>query len=353
MKRRIIVLLLPLFLFGCSKQGPEAERHADIIQQPPVLPFPVTMVEPSEDKEFDAIRVQVLGLFRAGKYDDLERLAIKYRSSGECWADGGWKLGVIYGSIAFVDGSETDWKIQQKEIQIWMDARPLSLTARITMARFLRNYAWKAGEYADKVPAEDWRLFCERLHQAYKVLNDAKNLEQNDPVYWATTLEIAMGLQAPKATYDALFKQAIICQPHFEPFYEARAVSLLPRWHGKKGEWEKDLAHNADSIGGDNGDMLYAQVVWGMHANVSTDSGNIFEDDPELSWKRVDRGFAVILKRFPDSLSAKNERAHLAALAGDKDAARKYFTATQGNVDPGDWHAKGEFIESANWAFAP
>ncbi len=355
MKRRIIVLLLPLFLFGCSKQGSEAVKHVDIQPSPPppVLPFPVTVVENPEYTETDAFKAQVLALFRAMKYDDLEKLATKYRSSGECFSDGEWKLADFYDGIAFVVGRETDWKIQQQEIQVWINARPHSLTARIAMASFLKNYAWNArgGDFADKVTQENWRLFSERLHQAYNVLSDAKNLEHDDPVYWSIVLGIALGLEMPRPTYDALFKRAIFCQPLYEPFYKARANFLLPRWYGTNGEWEKDLAHSADSIGGDNGDMLYAQVVWDMHC--STYFPNIFEANPELSWARVDRGFAVILKRFPDSLSAKNEGAHLAALANDKDAARKYFTATQGNVDSRDWDAKGDFIEQATWAFGP
>jgi hypothetical protein len=67
----------------------------------------------------------------------------------------------------------------------------------------------------------------------------------------------------------------------------------------------------------------------------------------------VDQGFTVIEKSFPNSLAAKNERAHLAALYGDKEKARKYFIQTQGAVDLSDWQAKGEFVDFANWVFAP
>ena len=48
----------------------------------------------------------------------------------------------------------------------------------------------------------------------------------------------------------------------------------------------------------------------------------------------------MILQKYPDSLEAKTERALLAALAGDKPKARRYFLETKGNVDLGQWPSK-------------
>jgi hypothetical protein len=74
-------------------------------------------------------------------------------------------------------------------------------------------------------------------------------------------------------------------------------------------------------------------------------------DWKRISWERVDRGFAVILKQFPDSLAAKSERAYLAALAGDKAKARKYLGETKGEMDLSVWNDKDMFVGCANWAF--
>jgi hypothetical protein len=153
-----------------------------------------------------------------------------------------------------------------------------------------------------------------------------------------------------KEQYNKTFNEAINEYPDYSYYYCIRAVFLLPRWYGEDGEWEKDLTQAADRIGGEAGDELYAKVVWGVSQYGSL--GNIFKENKLLLWERVDRGFAVILKKYPDSLGAKNQRALLAAMAGDKDKARKYFMDTQGRADLTQWSDKGEFMDCVNWAFA-
>ena len=78
---------------------------------------------------------------------------------------------------------------------------------------------------------------------------------------------------------------------------------------------------------------------------------NIFEEN-QLSWLRVDRGFAVIEKKYPDSLAAKNERAHLAVLAVDKARARKYLGETGGRIDLSSWRSFDYCIRTFMWAYA-
>lgn len=346
----LICLLLPLFLLGCSNKSSESERR-DNIQPSPTLPFQITIVETPETEEINDTSNRVANLLAAKDYDKLDELATEYRASKEGYADGTWKLGSIYAGTQLPDNADdAAWESRQREIQNWIGAKPESVTARIALARFLRDYAWKArgSGYANTVTDESWRLFGERLNQAAEVLKDARNLKETCPVYWSTLMGVGLGLQISKAQFNSIFNQATETEPSYEYYYRTRAVFLLPRWNGDEGEWEKDLAQSADRIGGEEGDLVYAQVVWSIHQY--GEHIDVFEGN-KISWDRVDRGFAVILKRFPDSLAAKNERAHLAALAGDKEKARKYFEQTEGKVDLSVWYAKGEYIDAANWAY--
>ncbi len=358
MKLRIICLLLTVFLLSCSKKPSEAGNQAAIQpssalpSQSPTLPFQITVVETPETKEQGEIKNQAITFLKKQDYDKLEALAGKYRASKESYADGTWKLMFVYDAVASADlPSDSAWEIRQNEIQNWIQAKPESMTARTAMARFLRNYAWKArgSDWANTVSDVSWKLFGDRLNRAWDILVEARNLKEQCPNYWSTMLGVALGLQIDKTQFNNIFSQAIAAEPDYEYYYNTRAVYLLPRWYGEEGEWEKDLAQSADRIGGEKGDMLYAQVVWDINHYGSPD--NIFEENKLISWDRVDKGFEVIEKNFPDSLAAKNERAHLAALAGDKKKARKYFVQTEGKVDLSDWHAKGEFVDAANWAF--
>jgi hypothetical protein len=316
------------------------------------VPFQITVVETPEVKEQGEITNQSIAFLKNKDFDRLDELAAKYRSSKECYADGTWKLMIFYDAVASGNlSSKSDWEGREKEIQEWITAKPESPTARIAMARFLRDFAWEARGcgWASTVSDTGWKSFSDRLNQGWDVLNEAKNLKEQCPVYWSTKLGIALGLQLDKAQFNTIFNQAIEAEPDFQYYYRTRAVYLLPRWYGEEGEWEKDLAQSADRIGSEKGDLVYARVVWSTHHY--GEFIDVFEKNT-ISWDRVDRGFEVILKQFPDSLAAKNERAHLAGLAGDREKARKYFIQTEGKVDLSAWHAKGEYTEAANWAFA-
>ena len=353
MKIRIVYFFLPLFLFGCSKQNQVAEQRPNV-QPSSALPFQITVVGSAESQDQDEIKQQAMSFLDAKNYGDLEKLIAQLRSSKESYPDGSWKLGYLYSGFESPgdDAEDAAWQYRQKKIQDWINAKPESIAARITMARFYRDYAWKArgSGYANTVSDKQWQLFGERLNQAGQILNDAKTLNEKCPVYWSTLMQVGLGLQISKEQYNNAFNQAVEAYPDYAYYYANRATFLLPRWNGEEGEWEKDLTQSADKLGVEQGDILYAQVVWNVH--LYGEHIDVFKEN-RISWDRVDRGFAGIRKKFPDSLAAKNERAHLAALAGDKTKAREYFTQTEGKVDLDQWNDKGEFFDAAKWAFEP
>jgi len=130
----------------------------------------------------------------------------------------------------------------------------------------------------------------------------------------------ALGLQTEKSGFNAIFDEAIHFAPRYQAYFFRRAYYLLPRWYGDDGEWESDLARSADRIGGRDGDAVYARVVWCIQNCIGTT--NFFTEN-NLSWARIDRGFDVIEKEFPNSFAAKSEHAFLAVLAatGQKPAS--------------------------------
>jgi hypothetical protein len=285
-KNTLIIFLLPLLLMGCSKKESE---EANILPSTR-LPFQITVVETPEAQEQQSISNLAAGYLETKNYDKLEALAAQYRSSKEEYADGNWKLQFIYNAFELPDeATESDCQERQKKIEEWVDARPNSLTARIVMARFFRDYAWNArgSDYANTVSDKAWQLFSGRLNKAVEVLNEAENLNEKCPFYWSTMMGVGLGLQTNKEKYNDIFKQAIEVEPDFEAYYDNRAIFLLPRWYGADGEWENDLAQSADRIGGEDGDMLYARVVWSIHDYGS--SQNVFRENPQISWDRVDR----------------------------------------------------------------
>jgi len=317
----------------------------------PTLPFQIVAAESPETHEQNAIQSEVVTLLQSTNFDELDRVAEKLRISKECWATGSLKLGSFYsGLVPSDENPDAVWDERIGSLDNWIAAKPKSITARVALAYVLTEYAWKArgGDWADKVSDDGWRLFFARLNDANEVLTHAKQLPEKCPVYWSAQMQVALGLQTPRPAFDVIFNEATNYDSHYKMYFYRRALYLLPRWYGTEGEWESDLATSADRIGGEEGDELYAQVIWCVHETAA--SKNIFEEN-HLSWPRVNRGFDLIEKRFPDSLSATSEHARLAVLAGDRIAAQKCFARLGGKLDLTIWKSEARFLRFARWAY--
>jgi hypothetical protein len=351
MKGQIICYLILCSAFGYSKQ-----------QQAPssILPFTVTTVLTPETKELVHIRSQVSTFLKGKDYDKLDELAAKLRSSKDHYPDGFWKLNEVYYALAvsnniyglemFNNIPDTSFENRLAELQDWVKAKPESITARVALANVQVDYAWDArgGDHADKVKDEGWHLFGERLNEAAKTLLEITNMNDKCPTYWTLMISVGLGKQLPKEQLEDIFNQAIASEPDFVGYYVSRANFLLPRWYGSKGEWENELAKSADKMGGDDGDALYAQVVWSLNRHTYFD--NIFKEN-NLSWPRVKKGFEVLERRYPNSLAVKNEGAYLAVFARDAQGAREFFDETKGQMDKTIWKSQGEFRSYATYAY--
>jgi Domain of unknown function (DUF4034) len=352
-----IVGVIGFMIFGLAYMRSKAGVHETSSNQfnapSAALPFQITTVWPDdESKEMFGRNRLANNLIEATNYDKLDELAGTFRSSKECYANGAWKLNDIYAGLVPSDkASDDEWQNRIAALQDWADAKPDSITARVSLANVLVNFAWKArgSGWANTVSDEGWQSFGNRLHQAMKVLNAAENIKAQCPYSWTVRMRAALGLQMDKDQFNDIFQQAINHDSDYEPSYLQRAVYLMPRWYGGDGELEADLERSANQMGGDDGDMLYAQVVWGLHARAS--SPNVIEENHFL-WPRIDKGFAVIEKRFSNSLAAKSERACLAAYAGDVGKTREYLAQTQGKADLVVWRTQDEYLRIANWAYS-
>ncbi len=333
-----------------SQQKPQEQLERVKIRQSLPLPFTPEVIETTEEQEQAEIRKSAMSLVGTKDFDALDALARKHRDSKEQSSDGVWKLNAVYEGLRIDkhESSETQWKEHLAVLRGWVKAKPDSATARIALAESLISYAWRArgGGYASTVSKEGWKLFGERLRQATDVLGDARSLKEQCPRWWSMMQQAALGLGADRTAYDRIFNEAIARDPNYQAYYVRKVNYLLPRWHGKPGEWEAFLAKAADNVGGEDGDVLYARVVWFSESTFD----NIFQEC-RVSWARVNKGFEAMLKRSPDSLGTKSKAAYLAGLASDRVSAKKYFEMMAGKVDLSVWNTKEKFIEHAQYAY--
>jgi hypothetical protein len=297
-KCTVLLSLLPFLLFGCSRREPASKEEISTASSSQAF----TIVESQDTHARGQIKAQANELFTNRAFSDLDALAAKYRVSKEAYADGSWKLVYIYEGLDPGDDAADDaWKSRIAGADEWSRKRPDSITARVAKARLLIGYAWsiRGGGTSDTVTEKQWNQFADLLQQAGQVLQKAKPLSERCPLYWSTWQRVALGLEMKIADYDSLFQQAIKEFPDYVFYYNSRATFLLPRWFGEPGDWEKDLTSSADLVGGEAGDILYAQVVCHIH---NYGGGiDVFEGN-RISWQRVEKGLEGLLKKFPDSV---------------------------------------------------
>ena len=207
----------------------------------------------------------------------------------------------------------------------WVALRPQSITARIALAESYIEWAQDARGtgFADTVSESGWKLYKQRLAKAKQILDKATALPVKDPEWYVTMQKIALGTFGPEANRD-LFARAVKFEPGYYYYYQRYAQSILPKWSGEEGETEKFAQESADQIGGDAGDAIYFRIA-----------SNLLicncQDQPKLSWARIQRGFAATEKLYGPSQLMWNYFAHLAVNFGDQEIAEKMFAKMETN----------------------
>jgi uncharacterized protein (TIGR02996 family) len=330
---------------GCGKQlGSTGKIYdAEVVAEAAKL----TAVKDPVQEEIYAFRLKTRLAYNTRRFNDLEAQASEIRSGKQKFGNGSWKISEFYDSLACrSDEPEGMWQLHDRIHKDWIVAKPNSITARVAYADFLTEYAWHArgSGFADTVTAEGSRLMMERLSEARKITDQARELPEKDPVLWRVVLRIALGQGWPKADYDALVDEATAFEPKFWNYDTSRAYSLLPRWHGKEGDWEA-YAEEASKRPSGLGPEIYARIVIhlrGYHENIFRET--------KVSWPKTREGLDQMIKTCPASLDILNNAAMLATMAEDRDFAKACF-ARMGDVYlPNIWEGPEQMIHCRQWS---
>ena len=305
----------------------------------------LVLVHTDESKYRNAIYAESRRQLMQGEFDALEKSAEGFRKSKASYFHGSWALTSFYLGAADIDYETPDSECLAflQKIKAWAAAKPYSVTARIALAHALVDYAWKARGtgWSDSVSKSGTALMSERLAEARKVLDEAKQLPTKCPAWWDVAQRVALGQSWDKERYMTLFKEATTFEPSYIDFYENAVLYLQPRWYGEEGESERFMEEQANRRMGIEGDVFYARLVWLLDWHQL--DANLFEAHPQLVWRRTVAGFNELLRRYPDSLSAKSEFARLCFAARDKERARLLFQQIGSNMDMRIW---GDHIDT-------
>ncbi len=304
-------------------------------------------VSDPDDEDIYAFSAEQREIFTQSRFDALEATAAKLRASKEVFGNGLWKITVFYEAFDCSDEEpEGVWKQHEKIHKKWMEAKPDSAVARVAYAGFLANYAWYArgSGYADSVTPEGWRLFHERLDEAREILIAAHALpdKDKDPMFYQTAMVVALGKGWQRGGYDDLMTEALAFEPKFWSYDSARAYALLPRWYGRKGDWEDYAAgrpREANGLGSNLcPDRVRSAEVLREHFQVNA------------SWPPDAGGLQALLKKYPHSLNFLSKPTILAKQAGDRTTAKDAFEKLGDSYLDSAWKNRAEFVRDRHWA---
>jgi hypothetical protein len=289
-----------------------------------------------------AFRITVRNLFNEESFDQLDEIAGNVRAQKSRFTGGAWKLHDLYfalqepGSLTATDAT---WNAHFQRLQRWIARNPASITPRVALAAAYLRFAWKArgNGSADKVTAEAWKLFGERVNKAQDVLAQSKSLSTKDPEWYRTMQTVALAQGWDHKQAEQLLAEANSLEPAYYYFDEAYANYLLPKWYGKPGESEEFAQTIAERIGGAEGDSIYFKVALSLNCCKARAQA------PGISWDRVKQGFASLERLYGSTNYERNALAFMAVRQGDREFAQQLFARIGDNWNEQVWRSKDKF----------
>jgi len=291
-------------------------------------------------------------ILKEEKFVELDCLADRARSGKERLPGGLWKIHLLYLGLRQpvpypLHATQEDWTQLFQRLHRWTKERPESITARVTLALAYLDYASDArgSGYADTVSKSGWKLFEERAAEARKILEDARKLPSKCPEWYVAMQMVSVDQTWSVTQARALFEEANKFEPEYYTYARELAYYLLPKWSGNAGDTEKFVQVTADRIGGDKGDILYFQVAAADYVICGCDN------NPQLSWDRIKRGFEASEKVYGVSMANLNRIAYLATYFGERDPiyANKIMTRIGDQWDAETWGRHEDFEKVKNW----
>jgi hypothetical protein len=281
-------------------------------------------------------------------YAALEKLATELMKTEARFVCGLWKITPFMTGLSDPESKDDeDWSKHQKALEQWAKAFPDSATQRIAWASYLISYGWKArgGGYADTVTQEGWQLFREHFNQARAVLDELPRAEWS-PFAYMRRITIGMGLGEGTEEIVPIFDEGVERWPEYYDLYFAEAFRLMPRWHGKAGEWLEWLSRKTTPEN-EVTDEIYARVTW--EQVIFYWKEGVFKAT-QVDWTRVKRGFAVMGKKYPDSWWNLSAFARLAYMADDRSTAVEIIKDLDGHEVTSVWGGRTFYEEFKRWA---
>ncbi len=357
---RIIILVFLLAIGGCKKESghtleipPKPTPQKQIVTREKVseLAIPESIPKENDIELRNRFRQDIQQLFADKEFEKLEQMESELTISKAKFPGGDWKIGRFLEAFGASEDftTEEEWETYFAVLEDWKARRPDSGLAKLLIADALVGYGWMArGDgFASEVTGEGFMLFSERLNQAQKMLQELNNDRKKHFNYYNVQDRIARGLGWRLEKYDEFFYEAVEMEPLYWEFYQNKAIVLMPQWQGENGEWQAFAEESANKIGGDQGDILYAEICWQIFRFLTSKE---FYDGNRVQWSRIRRGFILLEKHYGVSYRYLNAFALMSAGSKDYAASKILFQRIGDNWEPDFYSSKKRFDKYKDWA---
>ncbi|HSV63794.1 MAG TPA: hypothetical protein VLH83_10665, partial [Chthoniobacterales bacterium] len=287
-------------------------------------------------QERSQFKAAVWQTFLHGDFETLETLGQELRQSRERLLDGSWLSEAYFSALRLSPATSKErYAAVEERIAQWERAKPTSPAIPLIKIGYHLDLAWRwrTDRAAKAVSPEGWKGFKNELAIARQLL-ELQAVDKSYPEYYALMQTVALGQGWKKPDYMRLFAQATQLEPDYYRYYSNAALYLLPRWHGRKGEWEQFAEQQRQLHGaGAAGDALYAQIAWDLQDYYF----RRFFRDTTISWDVMASGFDYLIKEYPDSRYLKNVYANWAWKADDRVRLRTLLPIIKSDPDMTVW----------------
>lgn len=291
---------------------------------------PVTCPTEAVKDEKGSSPVQIA--FHAGDFEELDKIFDRISSGEERFDDGESYLMTYLTTLDRLYKSWQRWDEHLDKIKRWQSERPASTAAKFAEARYWHTYAWVArGDgYASQVSKESWKLFHDNLAKATAVLDELKPLAKQIPGWYTQKIQLAIDSGDPELA-RAMFDEGIAQHRQFYALYLVMARPYQAKWGGSDEQLEQFADEAVALSKGFEGRGLYSRIFWTM--DVMHGMPFISEKNPVPNWKKLNAGFADLIKLYPKSDNILNQYTSVACRSDDSKLYRKLRTKLGAYLD--------------------
>lgn len=280
-----------------------------------------------ENQIRNEIKKEIADLFMREKFDQLDKISIDYRDSGERTSSGLWKLSFFYTGIRKVAIAKGNYRpaydMLLDKADRWVASSPSSPAAYIAKGIILMHEAWsiRGSGYAATVTEQNSRLFYQKARETYNYLQSVKHKADGDPAWYEVNISVMKAFDKNINKVMSIANEGLNKFPYYHGLYFMTVLYLTPKWHGDSAYIEEFALKSVQRTREKDGISMYARIYWS--ADYEYYHGELFSES-DVNWGEMRNGFEDMIEDYPVQYNIQ-KFAYYACLAKDKPTTQRIF----------------------------